>query len=147
MTPHTTLPSSESDGHSANQLYALISERLHTLGLVHWTHVVLAWLYRYDGIQCCYFADEEAHPEEQVLELLNMVTPGVEDRELAIQLAGLPFVSWRMADEAGHRWDFRAEHCEGFLSRLGASGTPNCWAWDTPWPSEAAVVDWLLAQI
>lgn len=146
VTPHTSPPSHEPDELGSNHLYVLISERLHVIGLDRWTRGLLNWLYRYDGIECCYFGDEETCPEQQVLELLNMVAPGVEDVELASELAQLPFVSWRMADESGRRWDFRAEHCQNFLSQIGASGTPNCWAGDTPWPSESAVIDWLLEQ-
>ena len=147
MIPASHQAEAEPAGLHSNQLYALVSERLHELGLTRWTHILLNWLYRYDGIECCYFPDQESQPAQQVLELLNMLTPGVADSDLATQLAWLPFVSWRMADDEGHRWDFRAEHCQGFLNQFGASGTPNCWSWDTPWPSEAAVVDWLLEQM
>lgn len=123
--------------------YAEIATRLHALGMQDWTHTVLTWLNRFNGLDCCYFDDVETSPEEQVLQVLAADHPPC-DEELAAALSGLDFLCWRVADcETGLRWDSRETTLQDFFAE---HQPPNCWIWHTPWPSAELIRDWLLAH-
>jgi hypothetical protein len=126
-------------------LYAHIAARFEQLGRPHWTAAVFAWLARYDGINRCYFEDEEASPALEVLRCIAAMENGVSDTDIANALAELEFLSWRVRHPASEeRWDPLTLSLAEFI---GGDVPPLCWKWEGAYPSSPAIASWLLAQL
>jgi hypothetical protein len=126
-------------------LYALIAAHLEQIGKPHWIAVVLAWLARYEGVNRCYFEDDEDAPAVEVFRCLCGMEPGMTDESVATSLAQLDFLSWRVRHPVtGERWDPLAMSLVEFMGELE---NPICWRWEGSYPSAGAISEWLCAQL
>ena len=127
-------------------LYALIAARLQALNAAHWNAVIFTWLARYDGMgRYCYEADEQHTPTQEVLSCLNQYESDIDDQRLAHDLAKLDFLTYRFRrDDESERWNPLECSLQNYL---GQEEHPTCWRWDTAYPPEQQIADWLLEQI
>ena len=126
-------------------LFGHIAPRFEQIELSHWTAVVLAWLARYDGINRCYFEDEEESPAYEVLHCISELEHGTTADEVAHALSHLEFLTWRVRHpETAERWDPLSLSLSDFI---GGDLSPNCWKWEGTFPSSPVIASWLIEQL
>ncbi len=127
-------------------IQSAITNRLNSIGCMHWNTTINKWLVSFDGLEQFYDNADEKSPCEQVLDALEEMPSGVQvsDTVLADTLVHLDFLNMRIKHpKTNERWNSLNQSLVDFLQ--GESG-PIAYVWDSSWPATEDIVEWLIAS-
>lgn len=123
-------------------------EQLNIRGLGHWYVPLITLAGRYDGEFTSWIEDSRDEPMTQLTSMVYQLPQGVvagdKDQFFAKVVITLPFLTWRVKNPVtDERWN----PLKSSLSQwMDFQEYPVAWQWETTYPPEDEILDWLLTQ-
>jgi len=124
-------------------------EQLNIRGLGHWYVPLITLAGRYDGEFSNWLEDSRDEPISQLTSMVlqlpkNLLNEDERDQLFAKVVITLPFLTWRVKNPlTDERWN----PLKSPLSQwMNFQDYPVAWQWETTYPPEDEILEWLLTQ-
>lgn len=122
-----------------------LKQRLNSHGLGHWYDPLTTLIGRYDGEFFNWIEEDDDAPFNQVSSFIfGLPQKEISDEGFAKLFISLPFLTWRVKNPAtDERWN----PLKSSLSQwMNFQEYPVAWQWETTYPPEDEILEWLLLQ-